>query len=170
MLSPDYKTCLKPSIDEHALRASLSKFLSGSWAVVGLGNPDRADDGAGLLVAQTLQARDPKRAFLETETPVESILDMLADRCDTVLFVDAADFGGRPGEIRFFQSDQLDEFQPSVSTHSLPIGFWFGYAESNGIHPILAGIQPASLAWMGGMSPNVAASSEMLGRVLSVLI
>ena len=169
VLTPDQKTKVNPSSDEKGLLINLAPLLAGSWVVIGLGNPDRADDGAGLLVARIVRAIFPKRVFLETETPIESILDMPPNGCDTVLFVDAADFNGRSGEIRFFQLDNLAEFQPAVSTHRVPIGFWFGYAASKGLRPILAGIQPADLTWMGGVSPDVAASCEKLGRVLSGL-
>jgi hydrogenase maturation protease len=166
-LSPDPKTSLNLSCNEHDLKSALSPFLSGSWAVIGLGNPDRADDGAGLLVARIVQARFPERAFLETETTLESVFDLLPEGCDTLLFVDSADFNGHPGEIRFFQSENLSDFQLAVSTHSLPIGFWFGYAASKGLRPLLTGIQPADLTWMGGMSAAVKAASEILGRVIA---
>jgi hydrogenase maturation protease len=152
---------------EHCFASVLSPLLKGNWAVIGLGNPDRADDRAGLLVASLLKARLPERVFLETETPVESIFDLLPTDCDTILFVDAADFHGRSGEIRFFNSDSIDQFQPAVSTHRVPIGFWFRYASSQGLLPFLIGIQPTDLTWMGHMSEGVKSASEILSRLIS---
>jgi hydrogenase maturation protease len=164
---PDQKTKVHQSSDERNLRMALAPLLCGSWVVIGLGNTDRADDGTGLLVARIVQSIFPDRAFMETDTPVESIFDLLPKGCDTVLFVDAADFNGRPGEIRLFQSDHLDEFQPAVSTHQIPMAFWFSYAASKGLRPVLIGVQPADLTWMGGMNAAVQSASNTLGLMIS---
>lgn len=125
--------------------------------VVGLGNPDRADDGAGIEIVSKWKARLGRRAFLDTEISAETIvLDHLADPdADVFLFVDAADFGGKPGDFRLFGIGEQDRFRPALSTHQVPMDLLMGLIASRRKDVFLLGIQPESLEPMGGMTPAV---------------
>ena len=67
--------------------------------VLGLGNPDRGDDGVGLIVAQRLAGRLPAGARLLTRSG--DMLDLIVDwdNVDVLVCVDAAAPIGTPGRI-----------------------------------------------------------------------
>ena len=146
-----------------------SLILSERTVVIGMGNPDRADDGAGIEIVSHWKARLKERAFLDTETSVETVVfDGLADaEAEVFLFVDAADFGGRPGEFRLFGVKDTAEFHPAISTHKVPIDLLMGVIASKGRRAFLLGIQPESVELFGGMTEEVAKAVEILERLVN---
>lgn len=135
----------------------LPLFRSGSVIIIGLGNPDRADDGCGIELANRLKARFPERAFSETGRNVESIvLDFLEDpSVSAFLFVDAADFGGDPGDVKLFGPEKAGSFSPSFSTHKVPLSLLAGLILQHGKKPFLLALQPSSLKFMGPVSSMI---------------
>lgn len=134
-----------------------SLIRSERTVVIGLGNPDRADDGAGIRIVSQWKARPGRRAFLDTEISAETVvLDGLADpEAATFLFIDAADFGGKPGDFRLFGIGEQDRFRPALSTHQVPMDLLMSLIASRRKDVFLLGIQPGSLEPMGEMTPEV---------------
>jgi hydrogenase maturation protease len=93
--------------------------------VVGVGNPDRGDDGAGVLAAQLLRGRLPAGVALEEcrGDPL-GLLDRWKG-CDACLLVDAA-AGDRPGRLHRFDAHaaRLPTTLSPTSSHA------FGLAET----------------------------------------
>jgi len=159
-LDPDNSKILLDILEQNLESANLT--------VIGLGNPDRADDGAGVAVASKLKKEYPQHVFLETERSVEGIvLDLLEQKdVKTLLFLDASDFGGKPGEIKLFTHDDAKRFIPAVSTHKVPITFLMEIIVKQGRKAFLLGIQPGSLEFMGRMSPAVGKAVSILENLL----
>jgi hydrogenase maturation protease len=145
-----------------------SLALSRGTLVIGLGNPDRADDGAGTAIVSHWKARLKERAFFDTETSAETAVFEGLEVPDTevFLFVDAADFGGRPGEIRVFGAAESARFQPAISTHKVPIDLLMQMIRSRGRQAYLLGIQPGSLELFGRMTEGVAEAVALLKTLL----
>lgn len=143
--------------NESILKAFTGSLRNHSTAVIGLGNPDRADDAVGILLAAKCKSVFPDRVFLETETSVEgTVLRILDDRSiGLVWFVDAVGFGGAAGEIRKFEVQDTDQFVPSVSTHKVPMTLLMNLLAQHGKTVFLLGIQPGVLDFMGKMSDSV---------------
>jgi len=135
---------------------------AGSVRIFGLGNPYRGDDAAGLVLADRLKQRFPGRVFSESATSPEAWVLAAADDASvgTVLFVDAADFGGIPGEARLFDSDSAARFIPALSSHQAPLGLFFEWLGEKGKRGFLIGLQPAALSFGNPLSIPV---SEALG-------
>lgn len=135
--------------------------------VIGLGNPDRADDGAGIEIVSLWKARLNKRAFLDTETSVETaVFDGLENPdVDAFLFVDAADFGGRPGEVHLFDSEDTECFRPALSTHKVQLDLLMQVIATKGKQAFLLGIQPGSVELFGGMTEEIAEAVKTLKSV-----
>jgi hydrogenase maturation protease len=146
-----------------------SLALSRTTVVIGLGNPDRADDGAGIEIVSHWKARLKERAFFDTETSAETaVFDGLEDpEAEVFLFVDAADFGGEPGEIRLFGREETDRFQPAISTHKVPIGLLTQMIRSRGRQAYLLGIQPGSVELFGGMTGGVREAVKTLQLLMN---
>lgn len=125
--------------------------------VIGLGNSDRADDGVGLVLVSKLQDCFPDCTFLETEHTLETLVLELIDREDiqTILFVDAAHFGGKPGDIRFFHTEDVERFIPMLSTHKVPISLLMHLIRDRGKNPVLLGVEPKSVTLFGSMSAEI---------------
>ncbi len=133
--------------------------------VIGLGNPDRADDGVGIEVARQLRGLAPERIFSETEG-LEGIVLRILDRKDAEvgIFIDAVDFGGRPGEVRIF-SDA--DFPPcTTSTHKVPLGLLSALLKKEEKASYLVGIQPGTLDFDSEISDEVHRS---LGEIVAIL-
>jgi hydrogenase maturation protease len=67
--------------------------------VIGIGNTLMGDDGAGARVIELLLARKCRAEYLQMATPGMGLITHVTGR-DKVLIVDAAEFGGAPGEVR----------------------------------------------------------------------
>ena len=136
----------------------------GAVILVGMGNRDRADDGVGLELAEKLKDRYPNRVFSEQEKSVEGIVFEQVDRKDveTILFIDATDFGGSPGDVQCFKAEDAQRFVPAISTHKVPMTLLMEVIEQHGKRPLLLGIQPESLDFLGPMSPSIVTTLHRL--------
>ena len=131
----------------------------GTVILVGMGNRDRADDGVGLELAKRLKKKYPNCVFSEEDKSVESIVFEQIERKDveTILFIDATDFGGNPGDVQCFKTEDAQRFVPAISTHKVPMTLLMDVIEQHGKRPLLLGIQPESLDFLGPMSPSMVA-------------
>jgi len=86
-----------------------------------LGNPWRGDDAVGPFLADRLNGRLDPRCVLITafDRPEEAWEAVVPLRPRRVVMVDAADFGGRPGELRLTGPETGET--PPLSTHRFPI-------------------------------------------------
>ena len=88
--------------------------------VIGIGNLDRCDDAAGLLVAQRLRRLNVDAYEFQGEAL--SLVDLFED-CDRVILVDAVVTGKPPGSIVFWDARKQrvprDPFRCSTHTFGL---------------------------------------------------
>jgi hydrogenase 3 maturation protease len=126
-------------------------------ALIGVGNPMRGDDAAGILLARLLRplANTNDRLFVVCAGTAPENYTGLVRRFkpDCVLFVDAAQLNERPGTIRWIPWRMTTGL--SASTHTLPIYLLASYLNIEmGCQVALLGIQPAHLSF-GPLSPVV---------------
>jgi hydrogenase maturation protease len=149
---------------------SLARLL-----VVGVGNPDRGDDGIGPLVARQLLGRvSPSVAIIERSGDALALIDDWAGR-DAVILVDAAAPGAAPGQVH--RIDLLEEALPPEvslsSTHAFGVAEAVGLAHTLGLLParvIAYAIEGANFDPGAPVSPKVAAAAgEVATRVAAEL-
>ena len=142
-----------------------------SLALVGMGNRDRADDGFGLDLARRLKDRWPGLVFSEEDRSVEGIVFDLITREDieVVLFIDAAHFGGEPGDLKLFDILDAEKFVPSFSTHKVPISLLMGLVHQKGKTPYLLGIQPKDTALFAPMSNVITSTLDEIVKRISFI-
>lgn len=169
----------------HDLRRQLQRSLQGRVAWLAVGNPDGGDDAFGPALAARLAPcasepsgptapYGPRGARSEGASDVwlagvepERLVHRLAGRYDHVVFLDAVDFGGAPGDVVFLASSELRSRFPQISTHRLALGTLAAWIESDGrARAWLLGVQPASLRPAAPLTPAVAASTNALARLL----
>lgn len=135
--------------------------LRPGYAVLGVGNRLRGDDGAGAVVAERLAAAGLERAIECGGVPENFLgkVERLAPR--DVLFVDAVDSGAPPGTVSFFGGE---EFQPqAISTHASGLSPLMDFlaARSEVTCWVLA-IQPARVGYGEGLSDPVRRAVERI--------
>ncbi|MGQ9678274.1 MAG: hydrogenase 3 maturation endopeptidase HyCI [bacterium] len=124
--------------------------------VVGVGNRWRRDDGVGCRVATLLQEQGLE--VIDAEMVPENFLEVIIrDKPARVLFVDACDFGGTPGEFRIFTIEELEGLKFSgFSTHTLPLKLLAELINTGcGAQVWFLGIQPDDIAVGEGLSHPV---------------
>ena len=148
----------------------LRKSLDGARkiAVLGVGSDLRADDVAGMLVAEKLHKRCTKNGsnpllevFLGATAPENLTGEIKRFSPSHLIIVDAADTGAEPGTINVIPPENVAGI--SFSTHQMPLKLMVDYLnQSFECKIMIIGIQPGVLKF--GQSP----SKEVLKSVAQV--
>ncbi len=142
-----------------------------SVCVVGVGNPLRGDDAAGLTVLQLLEAEPPDGArLIACEGEPLSLLSAW-EGCGTTYVVDATASGLPPGTVRRFEADEapLPEDLHHSSTHLLGVAEAIELGRTLGKLPrrtILYGIEGARFDAGAPLSPEVARAVEEVAAAI----
>jgi hydrogenase 3 maturation protease len=146
----------------------LTARLAGKrFGVVGVGNVMKGDDGAGPEVVAALEKlKFPFPMVDATEVPENYAGWVPKQGLEAVLFVDAVDFGGKPGECRVIPFEHL--MISASNTHRMSLHYTVMYLrdEWEG-DAVLVGIQPERLTLGEGLSAAVAAAVERLAGLLA---
>lgn len=177
-------------------RARLERELRGARRVfvLGVGNCDRGDDGAGSVLARRLRKKleaasgqgedlaaaaspaGPPRAAKGRRRDAVQVLDggevpesatgaIRRFKPTHVLVIDAAAGGHEPGTIFFIDKTRI--FDGDLTTHRIPLSHLVRYLEETiGCRVILLGIEPGDTRRGGPMSPAVRKSAEILADAL----
>ncbi len=140
---------------------------SGPLLVITVGNRLRSDDGVGPYIAE--QAKKPKNGIVildAGERPEDIVWKAIAVGPGRVVIIDAADFAGKPGEVRAIP----EEFMPAnpISTHRFPMRVISGLVtEDTGARVDFICIQPESVGFGEGLSDTVRSSAKEIVMMLS---
>lgn len=143
-------------------------------AVIGIGNPLMGDDGAGVAVLDLLAKKVPKGVeLLDLGTGGMNLLHKL-EGLDLAIIVDAVDFGGKPGQIKIFEPDDVDTSKElGVSLHDADILKIIQLAKEMGKCPekiFIAAIQPASVSPAMELSSGIKKKLPMLADEILKLL
>lgn len=142
----------------------------GDLTLIGVGNPLRGDDGVGVEIARILMQylRNERVKVLIVEDRVDLIPRIIEDvNSRIILIFDAADFGGRPGEVRIMSPDEASG--KTISTHDMPLSLMLRVAEKDAPAYVL-GIQVETLEFGRGISPAVKAAADEVASLLLNLL
>ncbi len=140
----------------------------GRVCVVGVGNSQRADDGAGVFIAQTLQAAGLEDVIVADTTPERWMTTLTAGAYDTLLFVDAVSVPAEPGAAVLMDAAEIQSQFPQVSTHRISLGTLARLvASESGARVFLLGVRPGSLGQQPGLSPAVEKTARCLAEILA---
>ena len=134
--------------------------------LIGIGNPDRGDDAAGLEVARRVRFTDSSQLVNGSF----ELMDLWAD-ADEVIVVDAARSGAPAGTIHRIMADRepLPEGLFSTSTHSIGVAETVELARSLGRLPprlLIYGIEVAEVGLGDGLSREVERAVDQLVEVI----
>jgi hydrogenase maturation protease len=159
-----------PGDAEARLRAELEDVAGkGKVYVLGLGNTDRADDGAGVLVAQALKKPFPEFSFSEHDGVEGTALD-ISERpgVATVFFVDAANLKSPPGTIRVVRAEDVNDKE--ITTHRVAVALMASLLEKAGKKVAVVCIQPGRIEFRGQVTAKVKDSIDVVIKALQTVM
>lgn len=144
--------------------------------VVGMGNPDRGDDGVGALVARSIAGRLPADVSIVVRSG--DALSLIEDWAgfDALVCVDAAAPVGTPGRIHRIDlaSDELAQEAQDISfasSHAFGVAEAIELARTLGLAPrdmIVYAIEGVCFEGGAPIAPEVlAAAVDVAGRVVA---
>lgn len=144
------------------IKAALRPTGQGATLLVTIGNALRSDDGVGPYIAARLQTPPPGYCLLDAGDRPESLLHPeLEAKPAKIIILDAADFHGRPGEIRLIPPELIPE--QALSTHAFPLNIAVRLLqEDTGALVHVVGIQPRQAGLGEGLSPEVRRAAELI--------
>jgi len=148
----------------------LARRLEGKrFGVVGVGNALKGDDGAGPALVALLAEAGARFPIVDaSEVPENYGGWVVKEGLGAVVFVDAVEFGGPPGEWKIVPIDDL--MHSASSTHRLSLHFLIKYLKEEWKgEALLIGIQPKSMRLGEELSPEVAEGVKTLGEALVAL-
>ncbi|MDD5014370.1 MAG: hydrogenase maturation peptidase HycI [Atribacterota bacterium] len=138
----------------------------GKLLVVTVGNSLRSDDGVGIYIFNQIKQCKENIIILNANSKPENIIDQVVQiKPQRVIIIDAADFGGRAGEMRLIRKNNIQN--RSLSTHSFSLDIIARIIEEDtGAEVLFLGIQPRSVRLREGLSKSVRKAAERIIRLL----
>ena len=136
--------------------------LTGKVVILGIGNTLRSDDGIGSLLATRIQGKAPYIVYDASVSPENYLGKIIKDKPDTILLIDAVDFGGLAGEFRIFEGEDIQTVN-FFSTHDASLSLAINYLKSNlKVNVFVLAIQPKILVFADTLSPQICKTLEKL--------
>jgi len=140
----------------------LKSHLKGKVVIVGIGNTMRSDDGVGALLASRLKDKVAFRVFDVGVSPENYLEKIIKEGPDTIVIIDAVDFGAKPGEFQILEAQDLKTAN-LFATHNASISLAINYLQSNlRADIIILIIQPKSIAFGEELSQEIARTLDNL--------
>lgn len=139
------------------LTDELSKYERNKIVFVGLGNELRADDGAGLELIERLRSKKEfygSHFITAGRSPENYLESILNSNPQVVIFIDAAEWDGSPGEIKIFNDDEISKTEFSTHTFSITMIKDF-LLKNQQMDFMFVGIKPFSTSFKEGLSEPV---------------
>lgn len=144
-------------------------------AIIGIGNLLMGDEGVGIHAIASLRglAWPEGVEILDGGTAGVGLVHLLDGR-QLAIIIDCADFGGKPGEIRSFDVEDLKRDERDESgLHATDLLTALALARQTGSSAqktIIVGIQPKSIAMGMSLSPEVQSALSQLPEIIRHII
>ena len=143
----------------------LASILTGRVVVVGVGDSRHGDDGAGPALATLLSEAGVENVIDSGNSPEVDTWKVREMAPDVVLFVDAVDFGGSPGDATLLERGDLR--RSGFDTHRAPLSLTMEYLECElKARCYLLAVQPADVRMGARMRAEVRSSVTAVAAML----
>lgn len=145
------------------------KLRNTKTLIVGIGNLLKGDDAAGPIVCQKLRDAGVSAEIIDAGTAPENYIQAIIRKApESLLVIDAIDFGASAGAIEVFRPEQLTSF--IISTHSLsPHLFIDMVCREIEVDVYFIGIQPVQTQLGQAVSSQVSqAIQELSDTILGI--
>ncbi|MCF8217681.1 MAG: hydrogenase maturation protease [Bacteroidales bacterium] len=129
---------------------------------VGMGNRIKSDDGVGIYISKELE-KEKNLNVIIAENSIENYLGKInKQNAHRIIFIDAVDFGERPGYSHFLQVDELTD--TTTNTHNLSLHTISRFIQS----PLkwIIGIQASDVSFGIGLSQQVKKTADKIVKLL----
>ena len=132
--------------------------MNSKAAIIGIGNILMSDDGAGIAVLDIIRKKDTGVQIVELATGGINLVHELV-KYDSVIIIDAGNFGGQPGDIQVFKPEEVKSLKTvGYSLHDWDLFTSIELSKKMGEAPdiiLIVAIQPKSLEPVEGLSEIV---------------
>lgn len=129
---------------------------------MGIGNTLRRDDGFGSLLAGLLIGKSGLEVIDAAASPENFLGEVVRRQPDTLLIVDAVDFGGIPGEARLFDMNEVKTVNFFLTHDTSPKLLFDFLKEGLKGESYLLAVQPEDVGFGEAMSLKVKSRLEEL--------
>ncbi len=157
------------SLMSNTLTDKIKKALSpveGLSVLVTIGNDMRSDDGVGPFIFEKVSCPEGNPIIMNAAQWPENIVDKVIELSpEKVVFIDAANFGGSPGDLLLVDEEDIPE--TTLSTHMIPVKVIARLISSEiNTRVMYLGIQIRSIELGEGLSPQVKSSAlQIIGHI-----
>ena len=142
----------------------LKEHLTGKVVILGIGSTLKSDDAVGSLLAARIKEKTPYIVYDSGTSPENYLGKIIKDKPDSVVLIDAVDFGGKPGEFRVVEPEDIQTVN-FFATHNASISLAISYLKSHlPADIIVLIIQPKNIAFGDTLSPEVNTTLEKLEK------
>ena len=140
-------------------------IFKGKVVIVGIGNPLRGDDGLGVELIRSLKEK-LKAICIEAGISLERYAGkIIKEKPEAILLIDAVHLSCVPGKYEILKKEGI--LNSGFSTHDLSPKMFIEYLEKNTSADIyLLGVQPKSVSFGEGLSPQVEVTLKELERLI----
>ncbi|MFW9965957.1 MAG: hydrogenase maturation peptidase HycI [Candidatus Thorarchaeota archaeon] len=164
---------VETNVTDLKFQEDLYDFIAGASriAILGVGNDLRTDDGLGLVIVSNLKHLEGPSLLVEN---VGSVPEAFAGNlskfgAERVVMVDAADMLKPPGHIELITKDRIGGI--TLSTHRMPLSLLMQFLEDRtGARCIVLGVQPKSIEFGEGLTPEIRAEAEKIISTLEIML
>lgn len=151
------------------IKKKLEKWLRdcSRLVILGIGNPLRGDDALGVEIIKLLRKKTLKNILLIEGGPIpENFIGKIKLFAPShVLLIDAAHFGGSPGDVSLISPEQIKGV--AISTHAIPLYLTAELIkEATGAKIMLLGVQPKNVDLGEKISPEVEEAIKEITRII----
>jgi hydrogenase 3 maturation protease len=144
----------------------------GRLVILGVGNPLKGDDAAGLLCVEQVmksvptKARPGVRIFRTYDVPENYTGKIRKFKPTRILIIDAALAGLKPGDVFILEKKKIAIEE--ISSHKIPLMVLISYLEQSiGCKVIVLGIQAKDLSFGAPITPVVKAAVKTVADFLT---
>ena len=136
--------------------------------LIGIGNPLRGDDGAGIALARRLLERG-KSGVIDAGATPENHLGPARDYEPEIILLADALYSGSRNSWGLFRSDEI--FSGPASTHNSSLAVVMDFLEKEaGAEVFLLGIAAGDRSWGRSLTPKTEHAVNKLARLLGSLL
>ncbi|MFO8055223.1 MAG: hydrogenase maturation protease [Bacteroidales bacterium] len=131
---------------------------------VGMGNRIKRDDGVGIYISKELEKIKGLTVII-AENSIENYLGKInKQNAHTLIFIDAVDFGEKPGYCQFLKLNELTN--TTTNTHNLSLHTISRFMNS----PLqwIIGIQASDVSFGIGLSQQVKTTADTIIKALKI--
>jgi hydrogenase 3 maturation protease len=144
----------------------------GRLVILGVGNPLKGDDAAGLLCVEQViksvpaKARPGIRIFRTYDVPENYTGKIRKFKPTRILIIDAALAGLKPGDVFILEKEKIAIEE--ISSHKIPLMVLISYLEQSiGCKVTVLGIQAKDLSFGAPVTPIVKAAVKTVADLLT---